>query len=262
MTARILIFLIVALLSSCKSKSQLKDLTTNSENLPTNQNWESLFNGKDLANWRVACSEEDRSREYWSVVDDAIVANSMGHKDHGYVWLISQKEYADFELRLKFQSYRDSPGNSGVQVRSRYDALAKVEGEKGLGYLDGPQVDIHPPGAWRTGYIYDETRGHRRWISPSLPDWRMDKDKYAPDEHVHYFSDEAPYWNELTVICNGNNIKTIVNGITVSDYDGTGILDDIHHQKADIDKKGYIALQLHKDDEIKIAFKDILINTL
>ncbi len=59
---------------------------------------------------------------------------------------------------MKFQVYRDCPGNSGVQFRSRYD-----ETENG-GWLDGPQVDIHAPlpMAWRTGLIYDETREKRR----------------------------------------------------------------------------------------------------
>lgn len=242
---------------SCSPKTSLVKQDINKEISPAKAAWSSLFNGENLTNWRIACSPRDANLNFWSVEDGAIVANSMGSTDHGYIWLISEEEYTDFELNLKFQSYRDSPGNSGVQVRSRYDKSAKVEGEKGSGYLDGPQVDIHPPGAWRTGFIYDETRGQRRWIYPSLPDWRMDKDTYAPEEYLHYFSDETPYWNDLTIICDGNQIKTIVNGITVSDYDGTGLLDDEHHVKADIVGKGHIALQLHKNDELKITFKDI-----
>jgi hypothetical protein len=66
----------------------------------------------------------------------------MGCKDHDYVWLATEDTYSDFILRLKFQAYRDSPGNSGVQIRSRYDDAAA--------YLDGPQVDINPAGAWRS----------------------------------------------------------------------------------------------------------------
>jgi hypothetical protein len=49
---------------------------------------------------------------------------------------MTDAEYDDFELRLKFQVCRGCPGNSGLQFRSRYD-----ESEKG-GRLDGPQVDI------------------------------------------------------------------------------------------------------------------------
>lgn len=254
---KLALLLVMVVFTNCNTKGKLLDSDSTKDS--TTKSWESLFDGESLDKWTVECSNEDRNRTYWSVQDGAILANSMGYKDHGYVWLVSDKEYADFELRLKFQSFRDSPGNSGVQVRSRYDKTVQVEGERAPGYMDGPQVDIHPPGAWRTGFIYDETRGHRRWIYPSLPDWRMDKETYAPAKHLHYFADEAPHWNELVILCNGNHMKTIVNGIVVSDYDGVGLLDDIHHQKVGIDKRGHIALQLHKDDEIKIAFKDIYI---
>jgi hypothetical protein len=114
----------------------------------------SLFNGKDLSGWHVQCRPADRARSFWKVEDGAIVCDSMGRNDHDYVWLMSDEEFADFELRLQFQAYRDSPGNSGVQFRSRFDP--SVDG----GWLDGPQVDIHPPAdmSWRTGLIYDETR--------------------------------------------------------------------------------------------------------
>jgi hypothetical protein len=91
----------------------------------------------------------------------------MGNKVHNYVWLMTEREFTDFELRLKFQAFRDSPGNSGVQFRSRFDEMANG------GCLDGPQVDINPPpeSSWRTGLIYDETRGEQRWVFPSLKDW-------------------------------------------------------------------------------------------
>jgi hypothetical protein len=39
-----------------------------------------------------------------------------------------------------------SPGNTAVQFRSRYDASATAPNG---GWLDGPQVDIHPPAPFR-----------------------------------------------------------------------------------------------------------------
>lgn len=224
--------------------------------------WVSLFNGENLEGWEVKSVKEENHLNFWSVKDGAIVLNSMGNREHDYNWLQTIKEYANFELKLKFQSYRESPGNSGVQIRSRYDQEAKIKGSNFTGWLDGPQIDIHPSGSWRTGFIYDETRGHQRWINPDLPDWNMDKATYTPKVFRHYFADESPHWNELIVVCRGNRIITIVNNIIISDYDGTGVLDDVWHQKYGIDKKGFIALQLHKEDQIKIAFKDIYIKEL
>lgn len=246
----ITIFLLLLLLISCSPTPENSD------------DWTHLFNGENLEGWEVKAVPEDRPFNFWSVEDGLIMVNSLGFPDHDYVWLMTEAEYADFELRLQFQSYRESPGNSGVQIRSRYDSTGTVAGSDVVGWLDGPQVDIHPTGAWRTGYIYDETRGHQRWIVPDLPDWRMDSAMYAPDTFRHYFADESPAWNELVIICEGNQITTNVNGITIADFDGTGLLDDEWHQQYGIAERGHIALQLHRGDELKMAFRDIRIKEL
>ena len=79
--------------------------------------WTPLFNGKDLSGWHVACKPQDAEKTFWKVEDGAIVCDSIGRKDHDYVWLLTDKEFQDFELRLKFQAFSDSPGNSGLQFR-------------------------------------------------------------------------------------------------------------------------------------------------
>ncbi|WP_111710250.1 3-keto-disaccharide hydrolase [Lutibacter citreus] len=240
----------------------IKKVLNTKELLFDNGTWTSLFNGENLNGWEVMSIKEDKKYNFWTVKNGAIEVNSMGTPDHDYMWLQTNKEYADFVLKLKFQSHRESPGNSGVQIRSRYDMQTVEKSGKGKGWLDGPQVDIHPSGSWRTGLIYDETRGHQRWIYPSLPNWEIKKETYAKKLVPHYFADEAPYWNDLVIICKGNRIKTIVNNIVVSNYDGTGILDDVWHKKYKIDKKGHIAFQLHRNNQLKIAFKDIVIKEL
>lgn len=232
------------------------------ETMAKTKEWVTLFNGNNLDGWEVKAVKEDQHYNFWSVENGAIVVNSLGNKNHDYSWLITKKEYANFELKLKFQSYRESPGNSGVQIRSRYDNNGQVEGSNLVGWLDGPQIDINPSDPWRTGFIYDETRGHQRWIYPDLPDYKIDKATFAPKEIRHFYADETPYWNDLVIICKDNHITTIVNNIVVADYDGTGVLDDIWHQKRGIDKSGSIALQLHMKNELKMAFKDIVIKEL
>ncbi|MBD1261530.1 DUF1080 domain-containing protein [Maribacter polysiphoniae] len=243
-------------------KPNTKTLIAPNESLSNTGQWVPLFNGRDLEGWEVKSVKEDQHYNFWSVKDGAIVVNSMGVTDHDYNWLQTKKEYADFELKLKFQSYRESPGNSGIQIRSRYDSDGTAKGSVYKGWLDGPQVDIHPKKPWRTGFIYDETRGHQRWIYPDLPDWNIDKSTYAPKEVRHYFNDEPPHWNDLVIICKGNHITTIVNNLIVADYDGKGVLDDRWHQKYGVDTKGFIALQLHKNNQLKMAFKDIQIKAL
>ena len=86
-----------------------------------NGQWESLFNGEDLEGWTVKCLEADQGKVYWSVKDGSIVCNTMEDGDHNYVWLATEREFTDFHLKLKFQVFRESDGNSGVQFRSKYD---------------------------------------------------------------------------------------------------------------------------------------------
>jgi hypothetical protein len=215
--------------------------------------WISLFDGKTLNGWHVAAKPEDRDKGFWKVQDGAVTCDSRGRKDHDYVWLMSDKEYGDFELKLRVRGFRDSTGNSGVQVRSRYDY--------GIFRLDGPQADVHPPGPWRTGLIYDETRETRRWIFPSLPNAKID-DSYAPKGWTWKYADEGDGWNDLYILCRGTRIKTMLNGVLAADFNGDGILNDEAHRRHNVGLKGYLALQLHVRDDLFIQYKDIYIKPL
>lgn len=219
--------------------------------------WTSLFNGGDLSGWQVKCLAADQGKTFWKVNDSTIECNSMGRPDHHYVWLVSDGEYDNFHLRLKFQIFRSSNGNSGVQFRSRYDDSADAPNG---GWLNGPQVDIHPPTPLRAGLIYDETQGVRRWIYPSLKDWRMEPDKAPPAAHhtrLNYADDDADAWNSMKIICDGMHIQTWVNGRLISDYDATGVLDDDNHTNHHVGTTGHLALQLHNNDQLRIRFKEI-----
>ena len=223
------------------------------------EEWESLFNGEDLEGWSVKCLPADQGKEYWTVTDGYIQCNSMGDKDHNYVWLVSDREFADFHLRLKFQLFRESGGNSGVQFRSWYD---DSDSAAYGGWLNGPQADIHGPDPYRTGLIYDETDGVRRWIFPSLPDWNISPEeapRSALETSLVYFEDDQEAWNEMEIICREMMVETRVNGNIVAEFNGEGILNDDVHQLRKSGKIGCIAFQLHMNDELKIRFKDIYI---
>ena len=213
--------------------------------------WQPLFNGQDLTGWTVKCKPADQGKSFWRVEDGCIVADSMGRPDHDYVWLVSDNEYSDFVLRLQFQAYRDSPGNSGVQIRSRYDDQA--------GWLDGPQVDIHPPGPWRTGMIWDETRGSGRWLYPPVPKGKWVNQLMANPDLVFHYADEEPAWNTLEIRAIGTAIEVVLNGIPVTSYDGATVLDDEMHRERAVGLRGHIALQIHTGDQLKIRFRDIVV---
>jgi len=219
--------------------------------------WLSLFNGKNLENWEIKCLPEDNGKIFWKEANGMIECNSIGQKNHDYVWLLTQDEFENFHLVLKFQVYKFSPGNSGVQFRSKYE---KTDDPLKTGWLNGPQVDIHPPFPMRTGLIYDETKGVNRWIYPSLDNSKMIVEK-APKSaqmtQLYYADDDPEIWNSMEIICKGMKIITFLNGLRITDFDASGILDDHLHQLYQVGTIGKIGFQLHKNDELLIRFKDI-----
>lgn len=226
------------------------------------EGWSTLFNGRDLSGWSIRCPQKDRALTFWRVVDGTIECNSLGHEGHDYNWLMSDEEYGDFHLKMKFQVFEAYQGNSGVQFRSRYDTS---EHAPGGAWLDGPQVDIHPSSPLRTGLIYDETREVRRWIHPSLTDWTMVPEKAPKRAHetrLIYADDNPEAWNDLELICRGTQIRTLINGHPVADFDGRGILDDTDHRRHGVGLRGFLALQLHRNSQTRIRFKDIRIREL
>ncbi len=212
--------------------------------------FESLFNGKDLSSWNIISAASD-DKDFVQVKDGCINIASDG--GHGWLWVMSEKEYGDFVLKLKFTAPKGDFGNSGVNFRSRFD-----ENDAG-GYLNGPQVDINPKGNWRTGLILDMTRGNERWLQPDLPSWSITEQTPPKGWTFAY----APEWNDLEIRVIGSKVTTIVNGVTyIDEWDGDTVLNDASHKQKNIHEKGHIALQAHSNDKVKISFKDIYIQDL
>lgn len=205
----------------------------------------SLFDGKTLDGWVIKCLPKDRelAAKAWTVDQGTILANTLGHKEHFYIMLVSNQEYGDFVLRLRMQVERGVTGNSGIQIRSRYNAET--------GWMEGPQIDINPPGPELTGKLWNEGPGPHRWLSNE-----------TVKETKFVYADEGDGWNDMEITTKGTKIRSVLNGVTVVDYDGAGVLDDEVHQKGNAGIRGMIGLQIHANDELKLRFKDIRIKPL
>ena len=120
--------------------------------------WQSLFNGKDLTGWKGQPT-------LWSVQDEAITGYTKDGKLPGGAnsFLVWDGKLADFELKLKFKIVG---GNSGVQYRSKYF------GKPDQFHIGGYQADIDgAKGGGYNGIIYEErgrgvicNRGAKNWI--------------------------------------------------------------------------------------------------
>ena len=204
-----------------------------------------LFDGKTLDGWTVNCLPKDRefAKEAWTVEGGTLLADTVGHKGHFYILLATEKQYGDFVLRLRFQVPRGVTGNSGIQIRSRYNPQT--------GWMEGPQIDINPPDPKLTGKLWNEGPGEHRWLSNE------------PVENLKFFyADEGDGWNDLEISARGMRIRSVLNGVTVVDYDGSGVLDDALHKQHGVGTRGVIGLQIHSFHELKLRFKDIRIKEL
>jgi len=204
-----------------------------------------LFDGKTLDGWTINCLPKDKvlGATAWTVDQGTILVNTVGHKEHFYIMLVTQKEYGDFVLRLRFQVERGVLGNSGIQIRSRYNAET--------GWMEGPQIDINPPQPELTGKLWNEGPGPHRWLSND-----------TIKGQTFYYADQGGGWNDLEITATGMRIRSVLNGVTVVDYDGSGVLDDELHQKLNVGTRGMVGLQIHANDELQLRFKDIGIKPL
>ena len=217
-------------------------------------NFVSLFNGVNLDGWTEKKAPRDRYYVFFRVIDGTIMANSLNNPEHDYAWLYSEKEYSDFELKFQFRAFKTSTGNSGVQVRSRYDDEEY--------WMNGPQVDIHPPGPWRTGMIWDETRGNQRWIFPNIPKNAWVNESMQRKTPLFYYAEETNQWNLMRIRCVGTDIEVWLNGMKITNYKGEGTLNDETHQTLNVGMKGHIAFQIHQKDALIMQFKEIYIAEL
>lgn len=185
-----------------------------------------LFDGKTLIGWKVA---KEQNAKYWKVIDGVITGDNDGKKMPTNTYLITEKEYGDFEFRCTFRISGDHKTgliNSGIQYRS-------FVGDKGK--MTGYQADIGR-GYW--GDIYDE---HRRG--------KLIKGNTT--ELFKEFVEDG--WNDYMIRCRGQRTELFINGHKTADYNET---------KEGIPAKGIFGLQLHSGGVAKVEFKGISIKEL
>lgn len=154
-----------------------------SKNIVQGNQYQSLFNGKNLDGWVVYGTEK------WYVEDGLMVCESG--PDAGYGYLGTTGKYKNFELLVDFK--QEENGNSGIFIRS------SVDGTK----ISGWQAEVAPPGN-NTGGIY-ESYG-RGWLIKPDP---------ALDKHL-----KMGEWNTMRITAKDNVVTTYLNGqqmITIDD---------------------------------------------
>jgi hypothetical protein len=185
----------------------------------------SLFDGKALNGW-------EGKKEFFRVENGAIVAGFIDKKVPHNEFLVSKKEYADFELRFEAKLVGQG-NNAGVQFRSQRIA----NHHEMIGY----QCDI---GSWSKGtiwgFLYDESR-RRKMLAQ------------APQEKVNSWVKPRGEWNKLRVFAKGPVIKIWLNGKQTVDFT---------EPQKDIPLTGKLGLQIHGGPPLECHYRKIQIKTL
>ncbi|MEL6988956.1 MAG: DUF1080 domain-containing protein [Bacteroidota bacterium] len=163
-----LLLLLIFILSSCQEKDD----------------WQNLFNGKDLSNFEILNGEAS-----YEIEGNTIVGISKENTRNTF--LATKEKYSNFIL--EFEVFADTILNSGVQFRSIADPNIMD------GTVHGYQCEIESsPRKWAGG-IYDESR--RGWIYP------------LKENPTGQFAFKRNAWNKYRIEAIDDEIRTWVNGI-------------------------------------------------
>jgi hypothetical protein len=176
-----------------------------------NDDWQALFNGKDLTGWIK------RGGDATFVVDETekSIVGTTGSGPNTF--LCTDRDYGDFELQ--FEVKVDPRLNSGVQIRSQ--SLPEYQDGVVHGYQVEIATSLHPGfSGGNAGAIWDESRG-KRWLSD---------EKGTPAAAAAF---KANQWNSFRVVCHADAFRTWVNGVPIADI------------RDKTTAKGFIALQVH-----------------
>src|SRR3954469_12874110 len=147
---------------------------------PPPEGFTSLFNGTDLTGWKPT-----GKADVWAAEGGHIVC-----KGGGGGWLLTEKEFADFEFRCEYR-WDKKGGNSGVALRTP---------TKGDPAYVGMEIQL----------IDDEN-----WA-------KVNKSELADYQHTGSIYDVQPAkarankaigeWNEVRIVCQGRQVRIELNG--------------------------------------------------
>lgn len=138
----------------------------------------------------------------WKFENNALVGTATG----GAGFVMTGERYKDFELQLEF--YPDSTVNSGIFIRCANREISNID------CYEMNIWDLHPDQEARTGAVV--TRA-------------------IPTAYVETLNK----WNTYRIVCNGELIKTWVNGTLTADMENTDLVE------------GYIGLQAAETGTVK-----------
>jgi len=188
------------------------------------EGFEPLFNGKDLTGWKVHAGKMDA----WGAENGLMFTTGEGGG-----WLLTEKEYDNFELRLEYKVPKG--GNSGVGLRAPRQGDVAYSGME-IQILDdaAPEYKNIRPGQ-HTGSIYDVVPSSKQ---PSKP---------------------VGEWNQYHITAKGRHITVELNGEKIVDANLDDYKDHAEKHPGILRTTGCIGLQSHTD---RVEFRNVFVKVL
>jgi hypothetical protein len=181
-----------------------------------------LFNGKDLFGWKST-----GKKDVWGA-DTGVLYVAGG----GGGWLLTDKEYGDYELRLQYKLPK--MGNSGVALRTP---------PSGDPAYVGMEIQLIDDENWK-----------------GLQTWQHTGSIYNVVAAKKINNRPIGEWNKLRIVCKGRNVMVENNGDVLVDAN----LEDYVKEHAKkhpgiLRDKGHIGFQSYN---FRVEFRDIVIREL
>ena len=181
-----------------------------------------LFNGKDLTGWKST-----GKMDVWGAENGVIFVSGGGGG-----WLLTEKEYGDYELRLEYKLPK--MGNSGVALRT------PLQGDPA--YV-GMEIQLIDDVNWK-----------------GLQTWQQTGSIYNVVPAKTIKNKEIGEWNVMRIVAKGRHIRVENNGAALVDAD----LADYEKEHAKrhpgiLREKGHIGFQSYN---FRVEFRNINIKEL
>ena len=185
-----------------------------------------LFNGKDLTGWKVHGGKMD----VWGAENGLLYVQGSGGG-----WLMTEKEYDNFELRLEFKVPKK--GNSGVALRAPLMGDPAYQGMEIQILDDANYTGLRD--AQHTASIYDVVPPTEAGLKANKP-----------------FGE----WNTYKITAKGRQITVELNGVKAVDANLDDYVKEHGKKHPGISReKGHLGLQSHDG---RVEFRNIYVKPL
>ena len=200
-----------------------------------------LFDGKTFEGW------EGDTTKVWRIENGEIIAGTNDLRQPRNEFLVTTRDYSDFELTLQ---YRRGSNNGGIQIRS--ERVPNHHEMKGYQADFAPGID---------GFLYDESRRNRFLALFDIEKGPVDAPPEGTGAAIARANQTAKEvserlklgeWNHYRIRCEGPRIRLWVNGIQTVDFTEKDGAIPLH---------GKIGIQIH-GGATEIRYKDIQIEEL